>query len=357
VRRISGPSTRSTSASPKKVDLQRSKTHFNTLLFDTSNSNWTTSFETTMETATTLRPAQIQPEEAEIKKVLSIQSTVVSGYVGNKAAVFPLQLLGFDVDILSTVQLSNHTSYPCFKGDRFTGEQIDIIMQGLEANGLLQYTYILAGYLGTPSTLPVISKWIKMLKADNPNMVFVLDPVMGDNGKLYVSEQHVALYRDELLSLADVVLPNGFEAEVLTGVKIVDEASARLAVKKLHEAGPLNVAITSVVFPSSPDILFFGSTKDGEYFGCTLPHLPVYFSGTGDLLAGLILGHLDKNSFKIACLLALSTTQAVLQETFRRMPLDPSVGAPLCKAAELAIVASRNLILHPHSNPMPKCLD
>jgi len=281
----------------------------------------------------------------------------VSGYVGNKASVFPLQLLGFDVDPLNTVQLSNHTSYPVFKGDRFAGEQIQTLMEGLEANGLLNYDYVLSGYLGTASTLPVINKWITRLKKDNPKLVFVLDPVMGDQGKLYVSEQHVSLYRHELLPLADVVLPNGFEAQTLTDVEIVDEASAMLAIRKLHEAGPKYVAITSVTFPGSTDILFYGSTRSEEAFVFKLKQLPVYFSGTGDLVSSLILAHLakqstHKNAFHIACTLALSTTQAVLRETYERMPTPPQNGARLSQSAELALVASRHLILDPTKTSM-----
>ncbi|KAJ1550397.1 hypothetical protein HK405_000710, partial [Cladochytrium tenue] len=167
-------------------------------------------------------------------RVLSIQSHVVHGYVGNKAATFPLQLLGFDVDPLNAVQFSNHTGYRHFSGERLEGPQIKKLLDGLEANGMLgEYTHILTGrshqarlnpftsanrYLGRASSLEVIAEFVKRLRAVNPKVVFVLDTVMGDEGALYVPAELVPLYRDTLLPLADVVTPNAFEAEQLTGI-------------------------------------------------------------------------------------------------------------------------------------------
>lgn len=82
-------------------------------------------------------------------RILSIQSHTVHGHVGNKSAVFPLQLLGFNVDPINSVQFSNHTGYANgFKGDILSGEQLDALMEGLEANGMLSsYTALLTGKL------------------------------------------------------------------------------------------------------------------------------------------------------------------------------------------------------------------
>jgi pyridoxine kinase len=78
-------------------------------------------------------------------RVLSIQSHTVQGYVGNKSAVFPLQLLGFDVDPINSVQFSNHTGYPTFRGQVLNGSQLWDLIEGLAENDLLHYTHLLTG--------------------------------------------------------------------------------------------------------------------------------------------------------------------------------------------------------------------
>jgi pyridoxine kinase len=170
-------------------------------------------------------------------KILSIQSHVVSGYVGNKSATFPLQLLGHQVDPLNTVQFSNHSGFPCFLGERLSEEVLDNLIKGLEENEILwDYTHILCGnfvfcagvddqerggnnamtcvigYMGRPATLKRIIDLVKKVKSRNQDVQLFLDPVMGDNQRLYVPPEVVPLYR-ELCAWADFVSPNGFEAE------------------------------------------------------------------------------------------------------------------------------------------------
>lgn len=123
----------------------------------------------------------------EGKRCLSIQSHVVHGYVGNKSATFPLQLLGFDVDAINSCQLSSHTGYRTFKGEKLHGDQLLAILQGLEENGLMgAYSHVLTGYVSTPSFLEAIAAAVRTIRGINPRAVFVCDPVMGDHGKLYV---------------------------------------------------------------------------------------------------------------------------------------------------------------------------
>jgi pyridoxine kinase len=119
----------------------------------------------------------------------------VHGYVGNKSAVFPLQLLGFDVDPLHSVQLSNHTAYSAFKGQVLTGEDMSKIVDGLRTNGLLSYSHILTGYVSSASFLRCIVSTVASIRAVNPSAVYVCDPVMGDHGKLYVPADLVPIYR------------------------------------------------------------------------------------------------------------------------------------------------------------------
>lgn len=160
-------------------------------------------------------------------RVLSIQSHVVHGYVGNKCAIFPLQLLGFDVDPIFSVQFSNHTGYPSFHGQVFNGDNLMDIAKGLEENGLLSYSHILTGYIGNPSLLDRIVDIYAMVRArSGPGLTYVCDPVLGDEGRLYVQPSMVDLYRIKVLPIATVITPNQFEAELLSGMTIVDEATA-----------------------------------------------------------------------------------------------------------------------------------
>ena len=150
-------------------------------------------------------------------RVLSIQSHVVHGYVGNRCATFPLQLLGIEVDAINSVQFSNHTGYEHgFTGDVLGGPALEELISGLEKNGLLSgFTHLLTGYIGSASFLRSVAGVVKRLREANPDIVYVCDPVLGDDGKLYVPEELVQLYAEEIVPLADVVTRNGFAVQLL----------------------------------------------------------------------------------------------------------------------------------------------
>ncbi len=162
-------------------------------------------------------------------RVLSIQSHVVSGYVGNKSATFPLQLLGFEVDAINSVQVritvreieipmsffglwqfSNHTGYEHgVHGQVLDDAQLRVLIDGLALNDLDNYSHVINGYIGSDSFLKQTGETIKKLKEKNPNLIYVCDPVMGDTGPgWYVPKTLLPIYRDEILPLADVCVPN-----------------------------------------------------------------------------------------------------------------------------------------------------
>ncbi|KAG0256275.1 hypothetical protein BG011_004643 [Mortierella polycephala] len=235
-----------------------------------------------------------------IPRVLSIQSHMVSGYCGNKAATFPLQLLGFDVDVMNTVNFSNHTGYPSWTGEKATGEQLAKLFEGLQTNDLVDYTHILT----------------------------VLDPVMGDNGQLYVQPDVIPVYRG-LIKFASAITPNQFEAEILTDKKITDVVSCLDVIDSLHGAGVEHVVITSVSL-SPQDITVHSSGKSGysemngvhcrehqepaneqpllycvcsskqegearsQVYALGFPTYNGYFTGTGDLFSALLVARLDE---------------------------------------------------------------
>ncbi|KAK8694376.1 hypothetical protein V6N13_071930 [Hibiscus sabdariffa] len=238
------------------------------------------------------------------------------GYVGNKSAVFPLQLLGYDVDPINSVQFSNHTGYPTFKGQVLNGRQLLDLIEGLEENNLLYYTHLLTGYIGSVSFLNSVLEVVDKLRSINPNLTYV----MGDEGKLYVPEDLALVYREKVVPVASMLTPNQFEAELLTKLRIASETDGREACNILHAAGPSKVVITSINIEGS--LLLIGSHQKHkeqapEQFKIVIPRIPAYFTGTGDLMTALLLGWSNKypDSLDKAAELAVSSLQALLQRT------------------------------------------
>ncbi|CAN1160827.1 Pyridoxal kinase [Linum perenne] len=284
-------------------------------------------------------------------RVLSIQSHTVQGYVGNKSAVFPLQLLGYDVDPINSVQFSNHTGYPSFKGQVLNGQQLWELIEGLQANNLLFYTHLLTGYIGSVSFLNTVLEVVNKLRTINPKLIYVCDPVMGDEGKLYVPPDLVAVYREKVVPVASMLTPNQFEAEQLTGSRIVSEDDGREACNKLHAAGPSKVVLTSINIDGG--LLLIGSDQKEkgqppQQFKIAIPKIPAYFTGTGDLMTALLLGWSNKypDNLDKAAELAVSSLQALLQRTvddYRKAGYDPAASS-----LEIRLIQSQDDIRNPN---------
>ncbi|KAJ1663010.1 putative pyridoxal kinase [Coemansia sp. RSA 1813] len=312
-----------------------------------------------------------------MQRILSIQSHVVSGYVGNRAATFPLQLLGHEVDVINTVQFSNHTGYNTVQGTRFPDTHMRELFAGLCDNGLQHgYTHLLAGYIGNSGNVRAVEEIARELKRANPALVFVLDPVLGDDGALYVPEELVPLYRDVLCPLADLVTPNQFEAESLTGIAIQSLDDARSACDKLHDLGIPNVVITSFALPEkdSEKLYLVGSELDKSTgkkhcFYIEFPRLHGYFTGSGDLFTALITARYASiaptavggelgGALSRACELATAAQAGVMRETLQfqqqtgvkvtsdnlRRGQRPS---DMVRGFELRIIQSQKLITDP----------
>ncbi|KAK9115382.1 hypothetical protein Syun_022179 [Stephania yunnanensis] len=290
---------------------------------------------------------------SETGRVLSIQSHTVQGYVGNKSAVFPLQLLGYDVDPINSVQFSNHTGYPTFKGQVLNGEQLWNLIEGLEANDLLYYTHLLTGYIGSVSFLDTVLQVVDKLRTINPNLIYVCDPVMGDEGKLYVPPELVAVYREKVVPVASMLTPNQFEAEQLTGSRIATERDGLEACNKLHASGPSKVVITSVNI--GENLLLIGSHQKvkgqpPEQFKIVIPKIPAYFTGTGDLMTALLLGWSNKYPDHLyrASEVAVSSLQALLHRTlsdYEKVGFDPQ-----SSSLEIRLIQSQDDIQNPKVN-------
>lgn len=291
--------------------------------------------------------------------MLSIQSHTVHGYVGNKCAVLPLQLHGFDVDAINSVQFSNHTGYPSFKGSVMSGDDLWTIMEGLQANGLTNYTHLLTGYIGSVTLLQTIKRVVAELRKTNPNLIYVCDPVMGDEGRLYVGQDLAHAFARDVVPLASVLTPNQFEAELLTGMKICSVQDALAACRMLHDRGPQTVVITSLQEDGCTDITVVASTtqqqaqqQHGSTYAVKLsvPRISAYFTGTGDLFTALLLAWLHKCPGDLAA--AVEKSVAALQAVLGATVADAGTAAfrgdrdaAVCAARELRLVQSQQCLV------------
>jgi pyridoxine kinase len=228
--------------------------------------------------------------------ILSIQSHVAYGHVGNAAAVFTLQRLGFDVWPVMTVQLSNHTGYPSWRGRAFEAEHIADVVQGLEELGTLSgCEAVLSGYLGRAEIGDSVLRAVDTAKRANIGALYVCDPVMGDHSTgLYVPDEIVTFMRERAMPRADIVTPNLFELEQLTGRRMGSLAEAVAAARSLHELGPEIVMVTSVRFPGPDEarVSVIAVTREASWRVST-PWIELAWSesGAGDAITALFLGH------------------------------------------------------------------
>ena len=289
------------------------------------------------------------------QRVLSIQSHVVHGYVGNKAAVFPLQLLGLDVDVINSVHFSNHTGYSVIRGDVLQGEQLLALLNGLEQNDLLQDVgHVLTGYIGSDSFCQAVVTVVEHIRKANPKCRYVCDPVLGDSGKFYVPKSLVEVYKIHVIPHANVVTPNQFEAEQLTGMAIHTINDAKQACLLLHQMGPSLVILTSLVLQqdglltllasSSSSSILANRTTDQIVWRIDAPLLPGHYTGTGDLIAALILGHTANPPYEMKHVLekVISTMQAVIQRTMEANTTTNTVAS-----TELKLIQSKQDIENP----------
>ena len=226
--------------------------------------------------------------------VLSIQSHVVYGHVGNSAVSFVLQRLGMEIWPLNTVQFSNHTGYADWEGRVTPAEEVQALLQGLSRRNILpQCEAILSGYLGTPALGDAVLDAVDRVKAANKKAVWCCDPVMGDEGRGFFVPPAIAdFFKKRALPLADFITPNQFELEQISDVRVSDLDHLRLALKLLHSKGPRLICVTSARFADTPEqALDMVLSVPDQIWRLRLPRLPLSPNGAGDVVAGLILYH------------------------------------------------------------------
>src|SRR5258708_24264673 len=180
--------------------------------------------------------------------ILSIQSAVAYGSVGNAAAVFPLQRLGFEVWRVDTVLFSNHTGYGAWRGTVLDPKLVEEILHGIEERGVLaRCEAVLSGYLGSVELGSVVLEAVRRVRRANPKALYCCDPVLGDADRgFFVRPELADFFRAEAVPLADILTPNRFELETLTGERVDTLAAARAACDMLLARGPRVILVTSL---------------------------------------------------------------------------------------------------------------
>ena len=257
--------------------------------------------------------------------ILSIQSHVSYGYVGNKAATFPLQSMGFEVWPVNTVQFSNHTGYGHWQGDIFSAEHIRAVIQGLVTLGLAkQCQAILSGYIGDKAIGKVIIESVQQFRQFNPELIYLCDPVMATpNSKAcFVKADIPDFFRQHSLDTATIITPNHFEAELLYGGKINHLNELKQASDFFHHKGVRIVIVTSLLLKENNELnrfepIAFLSSSEGQWLASApkvKPNLTI--NGTGDLFSALYLGHfLLTQDPVIAFTLAINKTHQIIEAT------------------------------------------
>ncbi|MFG1269823.1 pyridoxal kinase PdxY [Xanthobacter sp. DSM 14520] len=251
--------------------------------------------------------------------LLSIQSHVAYGHVGNASAVFPLQRLGVEVWAINTVQFSNHTGYGAWRGQVFEAAVIGDLVEGITERGVLsRCDGVLSGYMGSADIGAAILDAVARVKAANRNAAYCCDPVIGDVGRgIFVRPGIPELMRDLAVPAADVITPNQFELELLSGraCAYIDDAIA--ACDALHARGPKVILVTSLnVAETPPDCIdLIASGPDGRFLVRT-PRLAVSLNGAGDAIAALFFFHVQRTgSTAEAVSAAASSIYGVLERT------------------------------------------
>ncbi|OYW07774.1 MAG: pyridoxal kinase [Rhodospirillales bacterium 12-71-4] len=251
--------------------------------------------------------------------ILSIQSWVAYGHVGNASAVFPLQRLGAEVWALNTVQFSNHTGYGAWRGQVFPASLIEELVQGIAERGALtRCDAVLSGYMGAAEIGAAILSAAAQVKAANPAAMFCCDPVIGDVGRgVFVRPGIPDFMRDRAVPAADILTPNQFELEWLTGATVASLDQAKAAVAALQAKGPRCVLVTSLRVEDTPasamDMLV---GEGGRFHRIRTPLLPISVNGAGDAIAALFLFHrLRWGEPSVALSAAASSIYGLLRRT------------------------------------------
>lgn len=276
--------------------------------------------------------------DGAMKAILSIQSEVAYGHVGNSAAVLPLQRLGFEVWPVNTVQLGHHPGYGRFRGYHVEVECVSAILDAvLDEAPLKCVVGMIIGYLGDGRIADPVLHALDIVSAKRPDLVFLLDPVIGDDGVgVFVRPNVPEVIADRLLPRAHIVAPNRFELAHLSGLNVDTLDQALDAAQRLLERGPRLIVATGLPLADQTNELAMLAMSPDERWLIRTPKLTRAFSGTGDTFSSLFLGHsLLAPDLKTAFERAASAIFSLVEMTERQ------------GEAELSLVAAQDLMADP----------
>ncbi|MDX2258661.1 MAG: pyridoxal kinase [Hyphomicrobiaceae bacterium] len=246
-------------------------------------------------------------------RILAISSYVAHGHVGLAAIVPTLQRMGHDVVGLPTVVLSSHYGYEPVAGLELDASDLGAMLEALRENGWLDdLDGVVTGFMADPQSVAVVAAELQRIADEHPDVIYLCDPVMGDDPKgLYVPVEVAEAIRDRLVPLADVLTPNRFELAWLTGMPVTDPATADAAA---DATGAELVVVTSV--PAADGLIGNLMSDEDRALIASVPHRRQVPHGTGDLMAALVLGHMiDGLEHADAVARAAAGVEAVLQES------------------------------------------
>lgn len=271
--------------------------------------------------------------------ILSIQSSVAYGHVGNSAATFPLMRMGVEVLPVLTVHFSNHTGYGAWRGPLLAADDVAQVILGIDERDVLgTVNAVLSGYQGAEEMGREILRAVELVKQRNPAAIYCCDPVMGDVGRgMYVRPGIPEFMRDHVVPKAQIVTPNQFELDFLTGRTTTTLAETLAAAHALRAEGPEVVVVTSAVIEDAPEdsLAMLAVTGEGAWRVST-PKLPRTFTGSGDLTAATFLAHFLRTGDPAA---ALGVTADVV---FSVLDITTQSGQ-----SELQLVAAQDELVRP----------
>ena len=271
--------------------------------------------------------------------ILSIQSHVAYGHVGNSAAVFSLQRMGVEEWPIHTVQFSNHTGYGNWQGRMFDAGLIREVMGGIEQRGALsECDGVLSGYMGGADVGAAILDAVAAVKRANPSARYACDPVIGDAGRdIFVARDIPEFMKERAVPAADIITPNQFELDYLAGCESRTLADVLAAVKIVHGLGPHAVLVTSLQTEDTPaDAIDLLASDATGRFRLRTPKLPLIVNGAGDAIAALFFAHyLRSGRIEEALSRATSAIFGVLTKTAE------------VSASEIQLIAAQDEIVQP----------
>jgi pyridoxine kinase len=271
--------------------------------------------------------------------ILSLQSHVVYGHVGNSAAVFALQRLGVEVWPIHTVQFSNHTGYATARGHAFDAAHIRELTQGLRERGVLATCDgVLSGYVGSAEVGAAILDAVVEVKRANPRALYCCDPVIGDVERgAFVKPEVADFMCARAVPAADIMTPNHFELEQITGHTVRSVPEALAAIEALRKLGPKIVLVTSLTTDETPaDIIDLAACDEAGRYRLRTPKLPVAAHGAGDAIAALFLAHyLRTDSAAEAMSQAAASIFGILERTVAT------------RADEMALIEAQDELVNP----------